>query len=255
MLRQAKALQYYPAEDFLQRISPLAKISVLISLSTFLFISQSVLVHLAIFFFSTVLFLFQPISFFKLHGSKVLIITTAFIGLLQLVFISEGNPVLNLYFFEITSKGILQSVSASARFISIILLSYLFVLSTDPGKFVLSLVGIGLPYRLGYTLITALRMIPMVKAEVEKILFAQITRGANYSPIHLKKTTINISRFLKVVLIAIFKRVNQLVISMDGRSFGLYDKRSTLSDIHFQRTDYMIIFLSLALILISIIWR
>jgi energy-coupling factor transport system permease protein len=174
---------------------------------------------------------------------------------MQLIFINEGETFIHFYIFEITTTGLINSISAASRFISIILLSYLFVLSTDPGKFVSSLVGIGLPYRFGYTLITALRMIPLVKAEVEKILFAQVARGANFKAVPIKKAVENIGRFLKVVLIAMFKRVNQLVISMEGRSFGLYDTRSTLSKIHYLWTDYVIISLSLALILISILWR
>jgi energy-coupling factor transporter transmembrane protein EcfT len=91
--------------------------------------------------------------------------------------------------------------------------------------------------------------------EVEKILFAQVARGANFKAAPITRAVENIGRFLKVVLIAMFKRVNQLVISMEGRSFGLYDTRSTLSKIHYLWTDYVIISLSLALILISILWR
>lgn len=255
MFRHAKALQYYSEENFLHRTNPMAKLTALASLSAILFISNSIWIHIGIFFLAIALFILLPFSFFHFQGAKVLIITSVFIGLLQLIFVNEGDILVNLYLIEITKSGLIHSVSASSRFMSVILLSYLFVLSTDPGEFVVSLVNLGLPYRFGYTLITALRMIPLVKAEVEKILFAQITRGASYRFFPLKNMVSNFGQFLKVVMIAILKRVNQLVISMEGRSFGLNKERTTLNAISYSLADKAVIFTAIALILITIIWR
>jgi energy-coupling factor transporter transmembrane protein EcfT len=98
-------------------------------------------------------------------------------------------------------------------------------------------------------------MIPLVKTEVEKILFAQITRGANYRLFPLKSMVRNFRQFLKVVMIAILKKVNQLVISMEGRSFGLYKQRSTMSVTLYKWTDKAVIFTAITLILLAIIWR
>lgn len=253
MFKQAKALQYYSGNYFLQKINPFAKFSVLISLSAIMFISHSVWIHTGILFFSTALFILLPFSFLQLQAAKTLVITTIFIGLLQVVFAKEGEILINLNFIEITTSGLINSISASSRFISVILLSYLFVLSTDPGKFVLSFVGLGLPYRFGFTLITALRMIPLVKAEAERIFFAQIARGATYKPFPLLKMARSIGQFLKVMMIALLKRVNQLVISMEGRSFGLYAARSSLNNVTYLWTDYMIIIFAIALIPIAVI--
>jgi energy-coupling factor transport system permease protein len=255
MFRHAKALQYYSKENFLHRTNPMAKLTALASLSAILFISNSIWIHIGVFFLAIALFILLPFSFFHFQGAKVLIITSVFIGLLQVIFVNEGEILVNLYLIEITKSGLIHSISASSRFMSVILLSYLFVLSTDPGEFVVSLVNLGLPYRFGYTLITALRMIPLVKTEVEKILFAQITRGANYRLFPLKSMVRNFRQFLKVVMIAILKKVNQLVISMEGRSFGLYKQRSTMGVTLYKWTDKAVIFTAIALILITIIWR
>jgi energy-coupling factor transport system permease protein len=172
-----------------------------------------------------------------------------------LVFANEGEVLLRLNFLEITKSGLTHSVSASSRFMAVILLSYLFVLSTDPGKFVVSLVNLGLPYRFGYTLITALRMIPLFQSEVKIILFAQITRGANYRIFPLMNMVRSFRQFLKVVMIAILKRVNQLVISMEGRSFGLYKERTQMNTISYNWADKTVMFTAIALIPLAIIWR
>ena len=255
MFKQAKALQYYSGDYFLQKINPLAKFSILMCLTAILFISRSIWIQTGILFFATALFILMPFSFLQLQGAKTLIITTIFIGLLQVVFANEGEILINLNFIELTKSGFINSISASSKFMSVILLSYLFVLSTDPGKFVLSLVGLGLPYRFGFTLSTALRMIPLVKAEAEKIFFAQIARGANYKLFPPLKMIRSIGQFLKVMMIALLKRVNQLVISMEGRSFGLYATRSSLNRVTYQWTDYLIFTTAIALILIVVFGR
>ena len=255
MSKQTFALQFYPSESFLNFINPLAKFCLLISLSLILFISQSIKLHTGIFAFCALLFLFSPISFYELQGAKAVILTTIFIGLLQVIFTHAGRLVLELGIIQVTDLGLQKAISASAKFISILLLGYLFVLTTEPESFVLSLVGIGLSYRFGYALIIALQMIPLVRAEIKKISFAQFSRGVSYYPFPLKNLITNVRSFLKVVLISTIKRVNQLVISMEGRSFGLYPIRTTLSLTRYRWSDYLLIILSIILIPISILWR
>ena len=254
MTKQIKALQYYRTDHFLEKINPLSKFSALISLSAFIFISGFIWQHVTVFIICTVLFFISPFRFIKYQGSRILLVTTLFIAILQVTFYDQGITLFTLSFLRITDIGLLKAVSASSRFISIILLSYLFVLSTDPGRFVAALVRLGIPYRYGYTLITALRMVPMVKSEVKKIHYAQLTRGSWYSLFPVKKTISNIGSFLKVVMISTIKRVNQLVISMEGRSFGLFPERTTLSSTNYRWIDYLITFISFMLIPISILW-
>ncbi len=255
MGRQINVLQYNPDDWFLITVNPLAKFAALVSLSAVLFISRSVWVHTGIFAFCAFLFILAPYSFTHLQGAKTLIVTTAFIGILQIVFVRTGRIVLDLGLTQITQSGLIHAVSASTKFITVILLSFLFILTTEPDSFVLSTVELGLPYRFGYTLMTALRMLPLVRNEIKKISYAQITRGVSYALFPLQNFIANISRFLKVVLISTIKRVNQLVISMEGRSFGLYKERTFIHRTIYRAADFAIIFTAIALIPISIIWR
>lgn len=249
------ALQYYRRGFFLEVLNPLVKFIIIISLSLLLFISDSVWLHGCIFILCVLGFILSPFSFFKLQGARILLITTLFIGLLQVVFGPTGNTFASTGMFNPANPGFLKAISAMARFISVILLSYLFVLTTEPGGFVHSLVQVGLPYRFGYALITALRMVPMVRREVRKIIFAQTMRGVKYRLFPLKELFINVNRFTRVVLISTLKRVNQLVISMEGRSFGLYPDRTTLSTVTFRWFDYVLLLFALGLIPLTILWR
>jgi energy-coupling factor transport system permease protein len=255
MVKQIILLQHYPNENLIDRIHPMAKFAALVSLSAVLFISQSIWVHTGIFALCFLLFFLSHHSFIRLQGSRALILTTIFIGVLQIIFNDQGKRIIDLGFIQLTQSGLIHALSASTRFISVILLSYIFILTTEPERFVLSTVELGLPYRFGYTLMTALRMIPMVRAEVKKISHAQITRGVSYSLFPPSSFITNTVRFLKVILISTIKRVNQLVISMEGRSFGLFPRRTFVSKSVYRLVDLIIIAASLALIPISIMWR
>ena len=254
MRKDVISLQFYERDQSLNRLNPLSKFLGLISLSITLFLSNDVWVHMGIFLVCILLFISTRFSFSKLQGAKTVILTTIFIAALHVFFEKDGSAFVTIGKYSLTDKALTQAVSAATRFVSVIMLSYLFILTTDPGGFVLSLVDLGLPYRFGYTLITSLRMIPMVKNEVKRISFAQISRGFSYRLFPVRKFNRNVGRFLKVVLISMLERVNRLVISMEGRSFGLFNTRTTLSKVEYQWPDYILFGCSAGLIILSIIW-
>jgi energy-coupling factor transport system permease protein len=172
-----------------------------------------------------------------------------------LIFVKEGETVFSSGLIQITNQALLLAVTVSLRFITIILFSYLFVLTTEPTSFVLSMVQLGLPYRFGFSIITAIRMVPIVKSEFTRISFAQISRGATYQFSPVNQFFLNIKQFLKVLIISMIKRVNSLVVSMEGRSFGLYKSRTFIKEISYSVIDRLVIICELLLIPLIIIWR
>jgi energy-coupling factor transport system permease protein len=115
------------------------------------------------------------------------------------------------------------------RFINIVGSSYLFVATTDPNKLAYALMQVGLPYRFGFALITALRFIPVFHLELEQVRNAQMAKGIELeglSPRNLLRAV----RYLFVPLvISALSRVDNLTISMEGRAFGLYPVRTYMS--------------------------
>ncbi len=67
-----------------------------------------------------------------------------------------------------------------ARFLDVVLLSYLFVLTTEPNLLAYGLMQVGLPYRFGFALVTALRLVPVFEKEGETVYRAQLARGIAY---------------------------------------------------------------------------
>ena len=123
------------------------------------------------------------------------------------------------------------------RFLNIVLSSHLFVSSTSDEDLAYSLMSAGLPYRYGFTLLTALRFIPYFRLQANTVLQAQMARGiAVDRPTPKGIYYIAKYTFVPLVVTALSK-VETLAISMEGRCFGLYSERTFLRRIPFRWLD------------------
>ncbi len=253
MINQTISLQYYPRQVFLNSLHPLTKFLGLIVVSFVLFFNtDTILFHVLFFCLGIILLKISGYSLFQIQGGRIIVATTVFIALIQLAFIKEGEVILSFGSIQITDQALILAITVSLRFITIILFSYLFVLSTEPSSFVLALVQLGMPYRFGFSIITAIKMVPTVKSEFTRIIFAQMTRGVTYKFFPVMQFFQNIKQFLKVLIITMIKRVNSLEVSMEGRSFGLYKNRTFIKEISYSAVDLLIIICELLLITIII---
>ena len=233
-------VQYYPDFSRLNYLNPLTKLFLLICLSGYLLSSKMIELQLVVFFLLVILFIDANTNPFRIQGGKLVFLSSLLIAAFQIIFIKDGEVILEAGWISITSSGIENAGIYSMRFISIILLGFLFVLSTNPNGFVLSLMQVGFPYRYGYTLITAIRMLPIFKEEMRKITWAQLSRGADYSIIPFRKFFNQTIQFLTVLLVSMIKKVNCLVFSMEGRSFGLYNDRTFIQKISYGWWDVLL---------------
>ena len=256
MINQRISLQYYKGQGYLNSLHPITKFLGLVVISFVLFfISDSILFHILFFVIGIILLKISGYSLFRIQGGRLVVLTAIFIAFIQLIFVKGSETIFSYGPIQINSYALFQAITVSLRFITTILFSYLFVLSTEPTSFVLALVQLGLPYRFGFSIITAIRMVPIVKSEITRISFAQITRGVTYRFFPIKVFIQSVSQFLKVVIISMIKRVNSLVISMEGRSFGLYQSRTFVKNISYSAIDRWIIACEIFTIPVTIFWR
>jgi energy-coupling factor transport system permease protein len=141
----------------------------------------------------------------------------------------------------------------AARFVSVVLLSYLFVLTTDPNGLAYGLMQAGVPYRYGFALITALRLVPIFEQEGQIVYRAQLARGVGYDTRSLRRLLTLARQFFLPMLISALGKVDALAVSMEGRCFGKHPSRTFLKEIHFTRRD--ILAAGLLLLVIGVIAR
>lgn len=243
--------------------NPLLKFVMIIFISCFLFIVQDLIkiyiVIVAVFLFLKCVKL--PYNVAKTRYRALIVFSSA-IFLVQILFVNKGELLFHLIpkvqelgpFIPIYEGGLYQGLLLVGRLWGVLLISWIFVNSTNPFEFAQSLTKIGIPYRFAYTLSLALRFVPVLENEATLVQNAQQARGLNTSPSNFKGI-MNLLRFTLIPLIAsTLNRIRDITISMDGRAFGYYSNRSYTKTIPFKKQDWMkLVLISLILMCLIII--
>ena len=155
----------------------------------------------------------------------------------QTLFVRTGAPVLEIGPLEITADGLRAGLYVAARLLSVVWLGYLFVFTTEPNALAYGLMQVGLPYRYGFALITALRLVPVFEQEGQTVYQAQLARGIAYDRGGLKRFLTLARQFFLPLLVSALGKVDTLAVSMEGRCFGKYPRRTFLRETRFTRRD------------------
>jgi len=249
------AIQYRESSSFLNRMNPVVKLIWLVFLSALILTFRDYRCEIVLLACGLALFCLTGIRLSTLQGFKFVLMTSVFLGLLQLLFIHEGSTLFGFGGFFITSTGFENALLISSRFFSFVLMGYIFVLTTEPNTFVYALMQVGLPYRFGFSLITALRLIPILTNEAANILYAQLTRGVVYRFTQPGRLIKNIYQFLRVLLISTIKKVDDMVLAMEGRSFGAAPTRTYNRMVGFSKLDVALLVLALVVTSLILIIR
>jgi len=114
----------------------------------------------------------------------------------------------------------------SGRFLGVVFLSYIFILTTSPNDLAYAVMKSGVPYRYAFMLVTALRLSPILEGEGQTIYRAQLVRGVQYEKSGFKKLFLLVQQFLTPLLISAIRKTDKLVFSMEGRGFGMHKNRT-----------------------------
>lgn len=219
-------LGYLDGDSYLHQLHPLIKAAWLIFLTAVVFLFQSPLVAPLLVLGLLLILLSIGAKIRDLRGLRLLISTAILISGLQILFWGEGNLLMEIGRIKITDQGLSRGIYVGSRFMVVVLVSYLFVLTTSPNQLAYSLMKAGLPYRFGFTFVTALRMIPIFEEEARTVYRAGQVRGVNYRPRGLRDLGDKLSGFILPMLISAMSKVDALSISMEGRCFGKYRTRT-----------------------------
>jgi energy-coupling factor transport system permease protein len=166
----------------------------------------------------------RPTDFLRRLRFVVLFAFVLFIA--QALSVSAGQVLLASP-VRVTAGGLLAGGRMALRFLVILSASALFVRTTDPDRLAQGLIRSGIPYRYGYLLILALRFVPFFQDELRSVREAQRVRGIEVS-VRSPRRIAHAARYTFVpVLVSGLHRVDAIAISMKGRCFGLYPKRTT----------------------------
>ncbi len=232
-----RRIAYVPGTSFIHRLHPLVKVAWLTGLTVLVFLVTRSWIVLGVVALSLGLLGVSRVSLKGRRGTRVLLITAFMLGALQLAFRQGGTTVLQAGPLTITGEGVEAALYVAGRFMSVVLLSYVFVFTTEPGDLAYALMRAGLPYRYGFALVTALRLVPIFEAEAETVYEAQLARGIGHDVRSPRRVLGWVRQLVMPVLSSALGKVDTLAVSMEGRGFGRYPHRTFLRKTQFGWLD------------------
>lgn len=255
-IRLIPGLQYRPGKDGLHRVLPETALLWLATVLAAVLAAGSLILTAIALAAVAILMLWSERS--VRMWTRSLRFVTLFAVLLfaaQALSVREGNVLIRLG-LPITDQGLMAGAVMSLRFLTILSSSFLFAVTTDPDALAHALIRWGLPYRLGYTIILALRFVPFFRHELQVVRDAQQVRGIRVSVRSLRGVRRALRYTFLPVLVSGLLRVDTIAMSMKGRAFGLHGSRTAAHRSTIQAQDLLVWVCSAALIGLTVCaWR
>lgn len=260
MIRDITIGQYYPANSILHRLDPRIKLIGTFAFIISLFIFQSPYGYILVALFLASVIKLSKVPFgYIVKGLKAIIILLLFTSFFNLFF-SSGDPIFHKWFITITDKGLNNAVFFTIRLVLLILGSSLMTFTTTPNQLTDGLEKVMKPlnrikvpvHEIAMMMSIALRFIPILLEETDKIMKAQMARGADFESGGIIKRAKNLIPLLVPLFVSAFRRANDLAMAMEARCYRGGDGRTKMKPLHYSTRDY-IAYLILVLYLAAII--
>ena len=251
--------QYFPGFSVLHKLDPRTKIisAMLFIVTVFLAQNPASFLFLSAFVIGLVLSsrLSIPVLIKGIKPVVFILIFTSFINLFLTK--GSGDPLLSFYFINIYTEGIYRAIFMSLRVILLIngtsmLLSYTTspISLTDGIESLLApLKKIKVPvHSFAMMMSIALRFIPTLVEETEKIMNAQKSRGADFSSGGLVKRAKSLIPLLVPLFVSSFKRADELATAMECRCYRGDKNRTKLVKLEYKAIDFACVFIYLILL-------
>lgn len=220
--------RYIPVDSPLHKMDPRAKLLTIIIFIAVVFLADNTLTYglLAIFTLAAIWLSNIPIKFL-FNGLKFLFWIILFTFFLHIFFTKEGDLLYKFGFIEIYQGGLRQGIFISLRFFFLLLVTSLLTLTTTPieitdgiESLLKPLKKVGFPvHELSLMISIALRFIPTLMDETDKIMKAQMARGVDFSEGTIKQRAKAVVPLLIPLFINSFKRAEELATAMEARGY------------------------------------
>ncbi len=235
-------MDYQPGKSVTHGLHPLVKLGWLAWGTIIVFASSSTAAPLIGMGLAIVLLWTAGVAPWRIPGKRVWLTLGLVIFATHSLSGSGGNPV----FGPATDAGLTSGTRAAGRLLAVVLMSTLFVVTTDPVSLACGLMRAGLPYRWGFTLVTALRLAPIFRVEAHNVYQAQLVRGVAYDARGPRRWGLILRHLCLPLLVSALRTAHSLSLSMEGRAFGLHRHRTFLREVTVSRADVIAAFLLIA---------
>ena len=260
MLKDITLGQFFPGNSPIHRLDPRTKLIMLVVYIVALFLAQSWVsyaVMLAFLLYAIKISTIPPKSIIR--GMKPIVMILVFTGVLNLFFTREGKTLVNIAdVVIITQGGLTRAVFMMARILMLITGTFLLTYTTSPISLTDGLEALLNPlkklhvpvHELSMMMCIALRFIPTLIEETDKIMSAQKARGADFENGSLMERARALIPILVPLFIGAFRRADELATAMECRCYQGGEGRSKMKILRYRRNDMKAFGMGIALVVL-----
>ncbi|MBQ6374266.1 MAG: energy-coupling factor transporter transmembrane protein EcfT [Clostridia bacterium] len=246
MIKSVTIGQYFPGDSFVHRLDPRTKLLATIALIALVFVSRGFAGFALIAAFVVLTALSTGVHLrFLVKGLKPIFFIIIFTFILNLFFQTGGRVLVQLWKLKITSEGLRMASFMALRLILLVVSSQLLTLTTSPISLTDGLETLLRPlnvihfpsHEIAMMMSIALRFIPTLMDEADKIMKAQKARGANFetgSILHRAKSMVPL---LVPLFVGAFRRAEELALAMDARCYRGGAGRTRMNQLKYKSID------------------
>ncbi len=263
MIRDITIGQYYLTDSVIHKLDPRVKVVCTFAyiISLFCFNQLSGYIIAAVFFLCVIKLSKVPFKF-VVRGIKPVLFMLVFTAMLNLFWTSGGNVIVKFGIITITEEGIERTVFMALRLIFLIIGSSIMTLTTTPNqltdaieKLLKPLNRVKVPvHEVAMMMSIALRFIPILVEETDKIMKAQMARGADFESGNIFRRIKSMAPIIIPLFVSAARRASDLALAMDARCYNGSSGRTKMKPLEYKGRDiaaYLVMAGYIAVIIIT----
>lgn len=264
MIRDITIGQYYPQDSVIHALDPRVKIinTFLFIISLFIFKSWLAYILFTVAVFTCIKVSKVPLRYI-LKGLKPILMILMLTVIMNLLFTQNEDAIFRWGIICISTEGIVQAIFMGIRLVYLVLGSSLMTFTTSPNRLTDGIESVlsWLKYfkvpvsDVAMMMTIALRFIPILVDETDKIMKAQMARGVDFQKGNLIKRMKNMMPLLVPLFVSAFKRANDLAQAMEARCYRGGDTRTKMKPLQYEKRDYIVYMCTGAFIALLIITK
>ena len=264
LITQIPIGQYVPGRSFVHQLDSRSKLLFMLLFIGLVFWAEEVDAYLLLVGFTFLSIFLSKISISYLGKSLKPILWIILFTVLIHIFMTKGGDILFAWkWIEIQEEGVRQAILISVRLILLIVMASLLTLTTSPidltdgmERLLQPFARLGLPvHELAMMMSIALRFIPTLIEETDKIMKAQISRGADFESGNIVKRGKNMVPLLIPLFVSAIRRAEELALAMEARGYRGSEGRTKLRELQWSSKDVILLVSSIALIISFIVLK
>lgn len=247
MLKDITLGQYYQCESAIHKLDPRSKLICIFVYIISLFLFKTPYIYiLAILFLTLIISTSRVPLRFILRGMKPIVFLLIFTVVLNM-FLTPGEAFINVWKLTITKEGFQNAILMGLRLILLIIGSSVLTLTTTPSQLTDGLESIFKPlkivkvpvHEMAMMMSIALRFIPILVEETDKIMKAQLARCADFESGNIIKRMKSLVPVLIPLFVSAFRRANDLALAMEARCYCGGAGRTKMKPLKYKMSDFV----------------